>query len=771
MTKLRGVLCILFCLVCLALPAQILDMKRMAREIIPSGDASTNCTYVDKSGILDLRTRFQANGPARACWDLPLSLDLSRCAGIRLRVRCLNADLASQLDVYLQVDGVWHCAHLTPRTSGLWEEQVISKAAFRPENGAGASWRKAERLRIAAWRGATGECAVQLAGVEFLKANAALALVRCGVRRDVPEATRLEEVRYAQLLGDSLVEGGIYPAVIDEADVTLPVLKGYSCVILPNGENAGENVVNQLCAYLRQGGHIMVFYDVPPRLANMMRLPAGKFTRTSKLPRPIEELRTSGGGGFRQNSAAFLAVTAPPGENLRFRAWWIDAAGKQTEYPAIIQCPYGFWMTHVYMGQDGEHAIPTLAAFLEECVPGLRTTAARHLVQNARFAVANGGKGSHASAQKALDRAVTWQKAEDYPGVVASVNAVYSALADEALPGGARNSTANKISTEEMRGVWLRSAAGLPGESWGHTLRRLKVAQYNAIFPHLMSPYAVAWSSKVVERRLENASDESMAALVAASENLKIQVHAWFQVLRVADAPEEIRRELASKGRLQKKINGSYIPWLCPTQRENRLLLVKLLTEFLQRYSVAGVQFDMLRYEGSSGCYCEHCKAAFARFLGHPLKNWPECTKEPAQEKKNWEAFRRHQITQLASELAVTARNTRSRIKLSAAVYSNLEGARCGVGQDWREWLQKGIMDFVCPMDYRSSTALFQGDLARQKSEAGKWADKIRPGIGVTVNQLSPQETQRQIQAVRNAGLEGFVLFELTSRVAADILK
>ena len=771
MTWLRFVLSILVCLMGMLSQAQSLDLKRVARELIPSGDASTGNTYVAKSNILDLRTRFRTNGPARSCWDLPLSLDLSQSAGIRLRFRCLNADLASQLNLYLQVDGVWYCAPLAPRTSGLWEEIVISKAAFCPENGAGASWRKVERMRLAAWRGAPGDYAIQLAAVEFLKANVSLALVRCGVRRELPEATRQEEGRYAQLLGNSLVEGGIHPAVIDEADVTLPLLKSYSCVVLPNGENAGENVVNQLGAYLRQDGRIMAFYSVPPRLANLMRLPAGKFMRAASLPRPLEQICTAGNSGFRQHSAAFLAVTSQPGENLKFRAWWVDAAGKKTKYPAIIQCPYGFWMTHVYLGQDQEHAIPTLAAFLEECVPGLRSVAAGQLLQKARFAIANGGKGSHETAQKALERAVARQKTGDYPGVVAAVNAVFGALADEELPGGATVAGGKSAPANEMRGVWLRSATGLPGETWGHTLRRLKLAQYNAIFPHLLSPYAVAWSSQVVGRRMENASDESMAALIAAAENLKIQVHAWFQVLNMTDAPEGVRKEWASKGRFQRKSNGNALPWLCPTQRENRLLLVQLLTEFLRKYPVAGVQFDMLRYEGSGGCYCEHCKAAFARYLGHPLKNWPECTKEPAQEKKAWEAFRRHQITQLASELAEAARRARPRVKVSAAVYSNLDGARTSVGQDWREWLQKDIVDFVCPMDYRSSTALFQGDLARQKSETGKWADKIRPGIGVTVNQLSPQETQRQIQAARNAGLDGFVLFELTARVASDILK
>ena len=744
-----------------------LDLDRLSGHVIPSGDTGTQAIYHGKSGVLELSTRFRQDGSKRACWDLPITEDLSHSAGIRLRIRAQNADLASQLDIYLKTDGVWHRAELTPRTNGLWEEVVISKASFSPESQRTPSWKRCDTMRISAWRGASGQFAIQLASIELLDANCSLALVRGAGSPGSTDAQRNESLRHARNLGESLVNGGILPAVVDEPDLSLSALKYYGCIALPFGEFLGENGINQLCAYVRQGGRVAAFYSIPARLSNTMQLPAGKFLRTASLSHGISGIRTQGGAFFKQSAQALMAVSSRPAEGLKYRAWWIDAAGRQTQYPAIIQSPSGFWMTYVYQKQDEEHSIPVLAAFLEDQAPGLRRNAAATLVKRTRFAIANAGAGEHLTARTHLARAIERAKTEDYPGVFSSVLAANGALADESMP--AKESPVAIVGGNEFRGVWMRSPRGIRNEGWGKTLRRLKLARYNAVFPHFLAPYATAWPSAYTRQRLDGKADDSVAECVAAATNLGIQVHAWAHVLGVADAPPATLKQWESEGRLQRKSNGTVIPWLCPTQRENRLLMVQMVTEIVRKYDLAGIQLDMLRFEGSTGCYCDRCRAAFARYVNHPLADWPQCTREPSQEKASWEAFRIRQITQLAQELSNAARRARPKIKVSAAVYPDLNTARTNVGQDWLDWLQKGIVDFVCPMDYRPSAAMLQGDIGRQRALAGSLAAKIYPGLGVTVHNLSRQELQRQIQAVRSAGLEGYVLFEYTAPVA-DLL-
>ncbi len=749
---------------CLASHARELELDRLAARCIASGDLDTRVAYHARSGLLELSARFRQEGTKRACWDFPLDgADLSRCAGIRLRFRVLNGDLAHQLNFYCKAGGVWYQGVLTPRTNGLWEEQVLSKASFLPEGAPARSWRKAETLRFAAWRGASGDFSLQIASLELLEANVPLALVRGG-GSSAQESTRREGLRHAQNLGESLVAGGIYPAILEEADLSPGALRNVRCAVLPCGESLEENAENTLCAYLRQGGRLAAFYALPPRLANVMHLPAGRFRKASSVPGGIGGLATQGGASFRQGNPAVLAVEDRPYEELKIRAWWTDSSGRKTSLPAIIQCPYGFWMTYVYLKQDEAHAIPVLAAFLEDHAPGLRAAASARLLEQARFALANAGPGSHQKARKLLERAQASRKTGDYTGVFTSVAALDDALAQEAMP--ASNPATSTIgNADEIRGVWMRAAGGLPGQGWNRTLRKLKDAGFNAVFPHLLSPYAAAWNSRLVPGRLEPSVDDPAGECVAAAQNLGIQVHAWVQVLNVSDAPQTFRKRLEEQGRLQQKENGQSIPWLCPTQRENRQLLSNLVAELVRKYPLAGVQLDMLRYEGSSCCHCPRCRAAFQQYLGRTLKNWPEDLRQDPRARTAWDAFRVRQITLLAQELASAARRARPKIKVSVAVYPEWENARKSVGQAPLDWLQKGIVDFLCPMDYRASAALLQGDLARQRQNAGSQAEKILPGIGATACRLSVPEIKRQIQAVRNAGMGGYLLFEWTAQL------
>src|SRR6185295_11791349 len=45
---------------------------------------------------------------------------------------------------------------------------------------------------------------------------------------------------------------------------------------------------------------------------------------------------------------------------------------------------------------------------------------------------------------------------------------------------------------------------------------------------------------------------------------------------------------------------------------------------------------------------------------------------------------------------------------VSAAVFANDENAYTRRFQDWRRWLQMGILDVACPMAYSTDTAVFQ---------------------------------------------------------------
>jgi uncharacterized lipoprotein YddW (UPF0748 family) len=98
-------------------------------------------------------------------------------------------------------------------------------------------------------------------------------------------------------------------------------------------------------------------------------------------------------------------------------------------------------------------------------------------------------------------------------------------------------------------------------------------------------------------------------------------------------------------------------------------------------------------------------------------------------------------------------------------VFTNAETSPSNVGQDWPSWCREGLLDFVCPMDYVESPALFRGQVVPQKRIAGKVP--VYPGIGLSTWRNDGRDAVRlakQILIVRELGLGGFTVFNFDRR-------
>ena len=85
-----------------------------------------------------------------------------------------------------------------------------------------------------------------------------------------------------------------------------------------------------------------------------------------------------------------------------------------------------------------------------------------------------------------------------------------------------------------------------------------------------------------------------------------------------------------------------------------------------------------------------------------------------------------------------------------------------------KAWIEAGQLDFVCPMDYDGDNAKF-AELIRKQVV---WADHKTPlYIGIGAHKLSgPEQLIRQIQLTRELGADGFVIFNLTEKLATQFL-
>jgi uncharacterized lipoprotein YddW (UPF0748 family) len=94
---------------------------------------------------------------------------------------------------------------------------------------------------------------------------------------------------------------------------------------------------------------------------------------------------------------------------------------------------------------------------------------------------------------------------------------------------------------------------------------------------------------------------------------------------------------------------------------------------------------------------------------------------------------------------------------VSAAVFANDENAYTRRFQDWRRWLQMGILDVACPMAYSMDTAIFQKQIEVAAATAHAAGKLVWAGIGAY--RIPVESTVEKINVARKLNADGIILF------------
>jgi uncharacterized lipoprotein YddW (UPF0748 family) len=128
----------------------------------------------------------------------------------------------------------------------------------------------------------------------------------------------------------------------------------------------------------------------------------------------------------------------------------------------------------------------------------------------------------------------------------------------------------------------------------------------------------------------------------------------------------------------------------------------------LRNYDVDGIHLDQVRYYEGDPRRWGYNPTSVARFnqrYGREPGSQPD-PNDPA-----WAAWRRDQVTALLRRIYLEAKALKPSVVVTAAVVAWGAGPEAvggyeraapyaSVFQDWRYWLQEGIVDYVVPMDY-----------------------------------------------------------------------
>jgi uncharacterized lipoprotein YddW (UPF0748 family) len=296
---------------------------------------------------------------------------------------------------------------------------------------------------------------------------------------------------------------------------------------------------------------------------------------------------------------------------------------------------------------------------------------------------------------------------------------------------------------------------------------------------------------------------DPLASVIAQARPAGLRVHAWVNVNLVSSAadlpaardhlvlrhpewlmvPRDIAQELAAiepespayVGKLARwtraqsaEVEGLYASPILPDAVAYTDAIVR---DIATRYALDGVHFDYARYPNER---FDYSPSAIDEFRTHVRPRIDPATRRvldardgtdlfayPDGLPDHWRAFRIARMTALMTRLHDTVKTARPEAMVTVATAPDMREAYERKMQDWGAWLERGLVDGVCPMAYTVEPARFAEQIAAARQAAG--GREVWAGIGAW--RLSAQETVENILTARRLGASGIVLFSYDSLV------
>lgn len=310
--------------------------------------------------------------------------------------------------------------------------------------------------------------------------------------------------------------------------------------------------------------------------------------------------------------------------------------------------------------------------------------------------------------------------------------------------------------TPQIRALWIDAfQEGLKTpEQIDHLIATAHAAHINTLIPQVRRR-ADAYFLSSVEPRTEDpavpAGFDPLGYLLEQAHARGMEIHAWgpvYPAWRWDEYPKNpahpwnVHGPKAS-GRADWStytFDGESTFYFDPGHPDVPDHLTSAFMEMIRRYPVDGIHLDYIRYDERGYGYNPTALERFAAQTGR--------TDRPALNDPQWRAWRRHQVTQMVRRLYLEAIAIRPSVKVTAAVITwgdppNAErpweqsSPYVRTDQDWRAWLEEGILDLAYPMnyfrEYRPEHRQWLNDWLEFEKDH-QYGRQIAPGPGIFLN-------------------------------------
>ncbi|HEX6189014.1 MAG TPA: family 10 glycosylhydrolase [Pyrinomonadaceae bacterium] len=357
--------------------------------------------------------------------------------------------------------------------------------------------------------------------------------------------------------------------------------------------------------------------------------------------------------------------------------------------------------------------------------------------------------------------------------------------------------------SDEVRALWVVRTTLTSPEKIHQMVENASAAGFNTLIVQVRGRgdayYRSRHEPRAIELKDQPASFDPLATTLIEARRRGLKVHAWLNTSLLANldtlptdpehvyhkhpewlaVPKPVAAELYRLSPKDPRYRQRIVEWskanraelegiyTGPANPKVRDHIYKIWMDVLEHYPVDGLHFDYVRLASPDFDYSRTSLKKFwtwlkpniadseRRRLAKTLKENPLAATEAQPDR--FAEFQRAQITLLVQRIYREVKKRRPQMLVSAAVFANDENAYTRRFQDWRRWLQMGILDVACPMAYSTDTAVFRKQIEVATLTAHSAGRRVWAGIGAY--RIPAESTIEKIGVARELKAEGIILF------------
>ncbi len=215
---------------------------------------------------------------------------------------------------------------------------------------------------------------------------------------------------------------------------------------------------------------------------------------------------------------------------------------------------------------------------------------------------------------------------------------------------------------------------------------------------------------------------------------------------------------------LKEKNKEGY--FISPANSDFQEYFLKVIDEIVSRYKIDGIHLDYIRYAGAEYDYSEAMRSKFIlSYHSDPLQMIKRINLDGKKTwfDNAWAEFRRKELTTFVSNVHTQVVSKSSNIRVSAAVWADLNMAKNELFQDWTEWLKKGYIDLAVPMNYATDNNVFERRIKDAQSALPDSVFYKKVIMGISMYNQTSAAMNEKIEICRKYGMPGISFFSYES--------